>query len=110
MLDAQSVLPAAVLSTVVDGLLHGFKHEALNRDGEIITLRKYCPKTTLEFLKRHCGWGQDVEEAASNTKKVSLIGPDGEEMDLLTLLARGVAERDGIEIDPPRVVEAEPHE
>ena len=110
MLAAERVLPAAVLSVVMDGLLHGFRYEALDRNGEVITLRKHSDKMTLEFLRRHCGWGEPVEQAADSGKRVTLIGSDGEPMDLLSVLAKGVAEREGIDIDPPRVIEAEPGE
>ena len=107
MNEAEAVLPAQVLSGVIDGLLNGFKYEVLRADGEIVTLRKHSDRMTLAFLERHCGWKDDPEVAASSVKKVSLIGADGQDLDLLSVLARGVAERDGIEIEPARVVEAE---
>ena len=99
--------PAKVLNVVSDGLLHGFKYQTLNKDGDIVTLRKFCPKTMGKFLDRFCGWGEQNTGSDLQGKEVSLVGHDGAELDIMELIRKGVEEGQGLEITPPRIVDIE---
>lgn len=88
---AAMALDGEVQARAINVALAGAPREAILPSGEVVTLRSYCPKTTLTYLERYCGWGETPDTLeAGEAKSVQLIGENHRPMGMLDILRQGV--------------------
>ena len=106
-------LDTELSSKIVDVVRYGAPYETLDREGNVIVLRKYCKATTIAFAERFLGWSDRGDDDDRGTKEVQLIGSDGKPVSLLAQLQAGVAKDKGVKIIPapaPKEENEEPEE
>jgi hypothetical protein len=97
---AAMALDGDVQARAISVALGGAPREVLTPAGDVVTLRSYCPKTTLSYLEQYCGWGEQRELDGEAVKQVQLMAGNDQPLGLLDILRSGVEKARGAALEP----------